>query len=168
MPGFYPLPHVLGNSPDAPGVPVARADHPQNPGAGRGVEEGGVKAVLFQFTLLSGQQPMPVAAVTRSTTGSPVPFPKGTALPANGELHSPQSVTCGASPRKVVWCSFDSEKKSHFLISKGWFPFIKRPPSPTLAQCPADQRCTGPNHMELPFLWVRGTAALPFPCGSTR
>lgn len=39
---------------------MVRADHPETRGLGREVEEGGMKAVLFQFTLLSGKEPVPV------------------------------------------------------------------------------------------------------------
>lgn len=61
MPCFPLLPHHMGNSPDAPGVPMVRADHPKNCSVGHGVEEGDVRMVLFQFTLLSGKRPMSVA-----------------------------------------------------------------------------------------------------------
>ncbi|XP_036197737.1 rhomboid-related protein 3 isoform X4 [Myotis myotis] len=73
---LLPLPHRLGNSPDALGVPMVRADHPETRGVGREVEERGVKAVLFQFTLLSGKEPVPVAVMS-SRGPEPVALPEG-------------------------------------------------------------------------------------------
>lgn len=67
-----------------------RADHPETRGLGREVEEGGVKAVLFQFTLLSGKEPVPVAVMS-SRGPEPVALPEGHG--ASGELRRPQGMT---------------------------------------------------------------------------